>query len=168
MSSHLEFEEWVPFSVENVFGFFANPDNLPRLMPAASETKLTEVNRTRPPTATEIATEKAAGVGSTIVTSFRAVPFLPLRARWIARITEFEWNHHFSDVQDEGPFRTWHHRHEFVAQERNGVAGTLVRDVVDYEVGFSFVGVIVNVLFVRHQLEKTFAERQKTLPKLLK
>jgi ligand-binding SRPBCC domain-containing protein len=168
MASRLEFEQWVPFPIERVFAFFANPDNLPRLMPAARATKLTAVNRTPPPTAPHIVTDKAAGVGSTIVNSFRVVPFLPLRARWIARITEFEWNHHFSDVQDEGPFRSWHHRHEFVAQERNGVAGTLVRDVVDYEIGFSFVGMIVNALFVRRQLEKTFAERQKTLPKLLR
>lgn len=168
MASHLEFEEWVPFPIERVFAFFSNPENLPRIMPAASGTTLTAINRV-PPTTTESGTanDKAAGVGTTIATSFRVFPFLPVRARWIARITEFEWNHHFADVQDHGPFRNWHHRHEFLEQERNGVTGTLVRDQIDYEVGFSFVGAIANRLFVRRQMESTFTQRQQRLPQLL-
>ena len=48
-----------------------------------------------------------------------------------------------------------------------GVAGTLVRDVIDYEVGFGFVGEIVNALFVRRQMKDSFAQRQRVLPKLL-
>jgi ligand-binding SRPBCC domain-containing protein len=168
MPAHLEFEQWVPFPIEHVFAFFSNPENLPRIMPAATGTKLIALNRTPPPTLPSgIASDKAAGVGSTIVTSFRVFPLLPVRAQWIARITEFEWNHHFADVQDQGPFKTWHHRHEFVTQIRDGVAGTLVRDVIDYKVGFGFIGAIANALFIGRQMEKTFAQRQQTLPKLL-
>jgi ligand-binding SRPBCC domain-containing protein len=70
-------------------------------------------------------------------------------------------------VQDKGPFKSWHHRHEFGAQVRDGIAGTLVRDRIDYEVGFGFVGVIGNALFIRRQMENTFAQRQQTLPQLL-
>jgi ligand-binding SRPBCC domain-containing protein len=103
-----------------------------------------------------------------IVTSFRLFPILPLRAQWIARITEFEWNHYFADVQDKGPFKRWHHRHEFRAEAREGMAGTLVRDVIDYEVGFGFLGAIANALLVRRQMQTTFARRQQTLPALLK
>ena len=44
----------------------------------------------------------------------------------------------------------------------------MIRDVIDYEVGFGFLGVIANSLFVRRQLETTFAERQKKLPGLLR
>jgi ligand-binding SRPBCC domain-containing protein len=93
--------------------------------------------------------------------------FLPIRAQWIARITEFEWNHYFADVQDKGPFRSWHHRHEFLAETRAGVEGTLVRDVIDYEIGFGFLGEIANAIFVRRQMQNTFAQRQQILPKLL-
>ncbi len=168
MPDHLEFEQWVSFPIERVFAFFSNPENLPRIMPAASGTKLIALNRMPPPAApADTVSEEATGVGSTIVTSFRVFPPLPIRAQWIARITEFEWHHYFADVQDKGPFKSWHHRHEFVAQARGGVAGTLVRDVIDYEVGFSFVGAIANALFIRRQMENTFAKRQQTLPKLL-
>jgi len=161
MPHHLHFEQWVPFPLEHVFAFFSNPENLPRIMPAASSTRLIALNRMpAPPPPTGAAGDKAAGVGSTIVTSFRVFPLLPFRAQWIARITEFEWNHHFADVQDKGPFQRWHHRHEFRAETRDGVAGTLVRDTIDYEVGLGFLGAITNALFIRRQMQSTFARRQ--------
>jgi ligand-binding SRPBCC domain-containing protein len=169
VASHLQFEQWVPFPIEHVFAFFSNPENLPRIMPPASGTKLITVSRAPvPPPPPDSTGDKAAGVGSTIVTSFRLFPFLPVRAQWIARITEFEWNHYFADVQDKGPFKRWHHRHEFRAEAREGMAGTLVRDVIDYEVGFGFLGAIANALLVRRQMQTTFARRQQTLPALLK
>ncbi len=166
MTHHLQFEHWVPFPVERVFAFFSNPENLPRIMPPDSDTKIVQLHRLAPPPSGS-ADDKAAGVGSTIVTSFRIFPFLPVRAQWIARITEFEWNHSFADVQDKGPFKSWHHRHEFRVEEREGVAGTLVRDLIDYEVGFGFFGAIVNALFVRRQMQSTFTQRQRVLAKLL-
>lgn len=169
MLSHLEFEQWVPFPRQRVFAFFSNPENLPRIMPAASGTKLIAVNRMPPPPPPSgTVGDRSAGIGSTIVTSFRVFPLLPIRMKWVARITEFEWNHHFADVQDKGPFKSWHHRHGFAAETRAGIAGTLVKDVIDYEVGFSFVGAMANALFVRRQMENTFAQRQQTLPQLLR
>jgi ligand-binding SRPBCC domain-containing protein len=165
---HLEFEQWVPFPLERVFAFFSNPENLPRIMPASSGTKLSALNRKpAPPPPPGIPGDKAAGVGSTIVTSFRVFPFLPARARWIARITEFERNRYFADVLDKGPFKSWHHRHEFHVETRGGIAGTLVRDVIDYEVGFGFLGTIADAFFVRRQMQSTFAQRQQTLRNLL-
>jgi hypothetical protein len=47
------------------------------------------------------------------------------------------------------------------------VIGTLVRDGIDYEVGFGFLGTLANELLVRRKMERTFAERQQTLPRLL-
>jgi ligand-binding SRPBCC domain-containing protein len=168
MSHHLEFEQWVPFPAERVFAFFSNPENLPLIMPAASGTKIIGLNRAAAPSPPAgLSSEKTAGVGTTFVTSFRVLPFLPLRRQWIARITEFEWNHHFTDVQDKGPFQLWNHRHEFERVVRQNVEGTLIRDVINYEIGFGFIGSIANAAFVRRQMERTFAERQRKLPDLL-
>jgi ligand-binding SRPBCC domain-containing protein len=86
--------------------------------------------------------DKAMGVDSNMVTSFRVFPDLPIRAQWIARITEFGWHHFFAGQQDGYPFKSWHHRHEFAAETRAGVAGTLVSDGIDCEVGFSVIGPI--------------------------
>ena len=168
MSARLEFEQWVPFSVDRVFDFFSNPENLPGIMPAASGTQLIELHRVAPPVVAPFANEKAAGAGSTIATSFRILPLLPFRKRWTARITEFEWNHHFADVQEKGPFKHWHHRHEFVASVQQGIEGTLIRDIIDYEVGLGALGWLADTLFVRPEMKRTFAERQRRLPELLR
>ena len=101
------------------------------------------------------------------MTSFRLLPFVPLRAHWIARITEFEWNHYFADIQEKGPFKRWHHRHEFLPETRNGASGTIVRDVIEYEGGFGLIGAIANSIFVERQMRSTFAQRQRILPQLL-
>jgi ligand-binding SRPBCC domain-containing protein len=166
--NHIEFEQWVPFPIAQVFAFFSNPQNLPRIMPAASGTRIIRLNRVAPPTFEGAASDVAAGVGSVIVTSFRVFPPLPLRAQSIARITGFEWNRHFADVQDKGPFRSWHHRHQFAAETRAGITGTLVRDIVEYEVGFGILGEAADRLFVRRQMQQTFLSRQSVLESLLR
>jgi ligand-binding SRPBCC domain-containing protein len=168
LPAQLQFDNWIPFPLPQVFGFFSNPENLPRIMPAATGTRLDELHLVPPPVSPDsFAFSRAAGIGTVIVTSFRLFPFLPMRVQWAARITEFEWNHHFADVQQRGPFRQWHHRHEFLAETRNGVSGTLVRDVLEYEVGFGALGLLANALFVEHQVRATFAQRQRALLGLL-
>ena len=107
-------------------------------------------------------------MGTTIATSFRVLPLLPVRARWIARIIEFEWNRYFADVQATGPFKSWHHRHEFEAAIQQGTGGTLIRDVIDYEVGLGIIGSMANALFVRRQIAGVFAERQRKIADLLR
>jgi ligand-binding SRPBCC domain-containing protein len=168
MTTRLQFEDWVPFPVPRVFAFFSDPGNLPRIMPAATQTTISELRLVPPPPSQgSVASSHAAGAGTVIVTSFRLFSFLPLRAQWIARITEFEWNHHFADVQQRGPFKRWHHRHEFQAETRKGVSGTAVRDVIEYDVGYGRLGKIANSLFIERQMRQTFADRQKVLPELL-
>ncbi len=137
-------------------------------MPPRTGTELVGLKLVPPPGTEDELTERTAlaGVGSEIVTSFRLLPFLPFRARWTALITEFEWNHHFADVQKQGPFRSFHHRHELREETRNQVRGTVVRDVIEYDVGFGWLGELAQRLVVRRQLEGTFAYRQGALAKL--
>jgi hypothetical protein len=109
---------------------------------------------------------ESAGVGSTIATSFRVFPFLPFRAQWIARTTEFEWNSYFADVQDRGRSSVDTTGTGLSGKARMAWSGPLVRDGVDYD-GFAILGSIADALFVRRQRERTIAEQQKTLPALL-
>jgi ligand-binding SRPBCC domain-containing protein len=172
MIHRVEFEQWVPVATEKVFLFFSNPNNLPRIMPPGTGTKLAALRLVPPPTVPggQQAIPKddsLAGVGSEIVTSFRLFPFLPFRAQWIALVTEFEWNHHFADIQKKGPFKRFHHRHEFSRETRNSVTGTMVRDVIEYDAGFGVLGDLAQKLFIGPNLQRTFAHRQKMLEKLL-
>ena len=162
----IQFEQWIAVPLDKVFLFFANPQNLPRIMPPSTGTRLTKLTLKPPPlNATVSDTSALAGVGSEIDTSFRLLPFLPIRAGWTALITEFEWNHHFADIQKRGPFRSFHHRHEFVVEERSQM-GTLIRDIIDFEVGYGILGSIAQEVFVRRELERTFAYRQNALSRV--
>ncbi|MGA8150620.1 MAG: SRPBCC family protein [Terriglobales bacterium] len=165
--SRAQFTQWLPVAIEKAFLFFADPENLPRIMPPELETKLLDLRLAPLKENPTTNPGRLAGVGSEIVTSFRLLPWLPFRARSTALITELEWNHHFADIQKKGPFHKFHHRHEFEVRMRDGVAGTIVRDVIEYEVGFGFLGTGAEKLFVAHQLQHTFEYRQATLLKLL-
>ena len=164
----IQFEQWVAVPVEQVFRFFSNPNNLPRIMPPGRRTRLVRLSLPRSTASPQGSADHPglAGVGSEIVTSFRIFPWLPWRAEWVAQVVGFEWNHHFADVQKKGPFKSFHHRHEFAAVRRNGVNGTIVRDVIRYG-GFGIFGKWAQNLLLIRKLKQTFEYRQTTLEKLL-
>ena len=141
-------------------------------MPPETRAKLTAVRLVPPPsgpTGQSVLTNRdsLAGVGSEIVTSFRLLPFLPYRAQWIALITEFEWNHHFTDIQKKGPFKRFQHRHEFSVETRTSSRGTMVRDVIEYAPGFGVLGDVAQRLFIAPSFKRIFGHRQRMFEKLL-
>lgn len=156
-------EQWVPFPLPDVFRFFADPRNLPRIMPAWMDIKLERLDVVPPPGLTAV----FAGIGSELEASYRAIPFLPLRVRSVAIITDFRLNQYFEDAQGKGPFQSWHHRHEFAEEMRNGIVGTIVRDRIAYDAGFGVVGSWGQRFTIAPQLQRTFDHRQRVLPGLL-
>ena len=79
--------------------------------------------------------------------SLRGLPM-----RWRTRITEFDPPHHFSDVQERGPYRLWDHRHTFSPE--NG--GTRLGDRVRYRLPLN-----INLLhpLIRADLRRIFTFR---------
>jgi len=53
MIHRIQFEQLVPDSIEKVFRFFADPNDLPRIMPPKTGTELTALRLLPPPTAAE-------------------------------------------------------------------------------------------------------------------
>ena len=132
MRHHFEQEFWAPYPIEQVFGFFADPENLPRIMPSGQKARIESAKLTTPADMPHVP-HTVAGEGSELLISFRPIPFVPIRQTWRARIEEFVYLSHFCDVQMMGPFKSWRHCHR-VRSERHGDAqGTVVRDEVDYE-----------------------------------
>jgi ligand-binding SRPBCC domain-containing protein len=171
MVQHFESSQWVPFPVELVFAFFANPHNLTPLMPPEVQARIEDMRITPPPPRpvpadpTRRFQSLAAGSGSEILISFKPVKFLP-RVSWIARIVEFEWNSHFIDEMIRGPFHTFRHRHGIVYEVENGQEGTRVTDSVDFEIPRGIpAGLAAHTVW--KQLEQSFAFRQKRLPEIL-
>jgi ligand-binding SRPBCC domain-containing protein len=86
-----------------------------------------------------------------------------LPVRWTSRIEEWEPGRGFVDRQLRGPYRLWHHRHTFTAQD----GGTVVGDVVDYALPLGRLGELAHPLFVRRDLDRIFAYRQRAVEQAL-
>ena len=138
-------ELWLPRPREEVFAFFGEARNLQAITPPF-------LNFT---VLTPAPIEMRAG---TLIDYKLRVRGIPLR--WRTLIREWEPPFRFVDEQLRGPYRQWIHEHTFT--EHDG--GTLARDVVRYSV---FGGALVNRLFVRGDVEKIFAYREKRLKELL-
>ena len=140
MRQHFATEQWLPFPRPLVFRFFADPRNLPPLMPAWQRARIDEVVLIPAATpSSSLATEEeagrpeiAAGNGTRLLITARGGPCLPFRLAWHARIESFSWFEHFCDVQDKGPFHFWRHCHSVHDETRDEVQGTVVRDEVEY------------------------------------
>lgn len=161
-------EQWLPFPVPVVFAFFANPKNLPPLMPAWQQARIDELHLIAPPAPPPGSPVKlGTGVGTTMVLSFRAVPLLPLRLRWHALIPEFTWNDHFCDLQTAGPFRYWRHCHSVRAETHEGREGSVVCDQVEYELPGGRLGDLANLFGGRLQMRYIFGYRHRKTSELL-
>jgi ligand-binding SRPBCC domain-containing protein len=173
MPQNLTTSQWVPYPVELVFAFFANPGNLPHLAPKWQKARL-ESSRLIAPPPRPVAPDPAlryqspaAGAGSELVVSFRTLHTLPIRLTWLARITEFAWNSHFCDEQLNGPFASWHHTHRIASANQDGADGTRVTDEVEYALPLGPLGALAQSLVVRRQLNTMFAYRQRRLEEIL-
>lgn len=159
-------EQHIPYPLETAFAFFADPVNLPRLMPPWQDARIdtaTFVPPPSPPLAFPGSDRIRAGSGSRITITIRPVPFSPIRLPWVARIEDFRWLEGFCDVQLRGPFKYWRHCHNLTATP----TGTRLTDAVEYEPPLGPLGAIANALFLRHQLAATFNYRHRRTLQLL-
>jgi ligand-binding SRPBCC domain-containing protein len=159
-------EQFLPYPLETVFCFFADPANLPRLMPGWQDARIADATYIFPPPPPyEFPGCDAiiAGSGTRLTLAVRPFPTSPVRLRWDALIEDFRWLEGFCDVQVRGPFRRWRHCHSVTAEG----SGTLLRDTVEYELPFGFVGQMANLLFVRRQIGSIFRFRQRRTLELL-
>jgi ligand-binding SRPBCC domain-containing protein len=169
MSQRFEAEQWIAAPLPQVFAFFADPHNLPRIMPPSQGARLLKLNLVRPRLPAEEITrdaERLASVGTEIVFKFRAIPHLPLHEKWTALITDFSLNQCFRDTQKQGPFRRWVHTHSFEAKIVDGREGTLIHDVVGYEVGFGVIGIFLEKAMFQRMMRSMFEYRKHALEKI--
>lgn len=83
----------------------------------------------------------------------------PLSTSWTAEHTWAEVGKGFEDVQMQGPFRRWKHRHLF---ESVGENRCLLRDSIDYEIPMGFLGRWLAGKTIERSLERTFEYRHRT------
>ena len=127
---------------ERVFAFHELPDALRRLTPPWESAQIVEP-------ASDIK------VGSRAIIQTRILGLFP--ARWVAQHTAYDPPHMFEDVQVEGPFRRWRHRHIIKAHP----AGAVLRDEIEYEPPLGFIGQLAAPLIIVPRLEKVFEYRHR-------
>ena len=147
--SNFEFES--PFAVppEQLYEWHARPGAFGRLLP---------------PWQSAGSVKPASKIANGTRTSF-ALAKGPFRFRWVAEHRNVEVGRRFTDVQVEGPFRSWEHVHDF--QPRNGAASTL-SDRIEYQLPMGSLGRAVAGSSLRADLERTFRYRHEVISEDLK
>ena len=141
----LEQQQTLPVTLDEAWGFFSSPANLEKITPADIGFEITS-----PPEAKMYA-------GQIITYRVKLAPLV--RLTWVTEIKAVAEGHSFVDEQRFGPYKFWHHRHQFEAVP----GGVLMRDKVHYALPCGPFGALAHRLFVRRKLEWIFASRQQIL-----
>lgn len=89
-------------------------------------------------------------------------PLLGIKMKWQTEIIKVDFQKSFIDFQKKGPYKLWHHHHEFIPNEK----GVLMKDTINYELPMGFLGDIAHSLFVKKKLEYIFNYRFTVLEKM--
>ena len=143
----LEHAQRVPRPRAEVFPFFADARNLARLTPPFMNF--------------HILTQGDIPMAPGTLIDYR-IGLFGIPMKWRTLIEAFEAPSRFVDTQLKGPYKKWHHTHEFHEIE----GGTLLTDRVLYDVGFGPLGGMARALFVKRTLGKIFSYREKTIQEL--
>jgi ligand-binding SRPBCC domain-containing protein len=143
----LRLEQTVRAGLDEVFEFFSQARNLEVLTPSWLRF--------------EVLTPEPVDMHDGTLIDYRLrLHGLPLR--WRSRIELWEPGRAFVDRQVRGPYRLWHHRHEF----ETTAAGTLVRDIVHYALPLGPLGQIAHRLVVAGDLRRIFDFRRDAVVRM--
>ena len=144
----VKIEQWVPQSINKTFTFFKEAKNLQKLTPDFLKFKI--LSQSTP--------EIQNGTKFTYRLSIHGIP-----VTWQSKISDWNPESNFSDIQLKGPYSHWYHTHNF--EEKNG--GTLIKDYVQYKVPFGVLGDLIIGSFIKKDLEAIFSYRIKTIDTLM-
>ena len=139
-------EIWINKDIEYVFNFYKEAKNLEKITPKNMKFKILNMS-------TENIEE-----GTIINYKLKIKGF---NIKWRTLIEKFIENEYFIDVQLNGPYKYWKHTH-FFEKIANGI---LVRDLVKYELPFSFISNKIFAKMVRKDLDKIFNYRKEIVSK---
>ncbi len=142
---HLQTEQKIEKSQDELFRFFSDAHNLAKITPPWLNFQML----------TPAPIEMQVGTLIDYRLKLRGIPL-----RWQSEITVWNLPHLFVDEQRRGPYRRWIHRHTFVPVPD----GTLIKDEVEYAV---LGGSLVQKFFVAPDIEKIFAYRSTKLKELV-
>lgn len=144
----LEREQVIPRPLDEVFDFYAAARNLERITPGWL--------------GFHVATPEPIRMQQGTLIEYK-LRLHGIPVRWLTRIELWEQNHAFVDRQLRGPYKLWHHLHEFEPVD----GGTLVRDRVDYALPLGPLGEAAHLAFVERDLRRIFDFRRSAAAAIL-
>lgn len=140
----LEREQWVPRTPDEVFPFFGDAHNLEELTPGFLRFRIEKVSTPE------------VGAGTLIDYRLRlhGVP-----VRWRTLIESWQPQESFVDTQIRGPYRLWHHTHEFEPWQ----GGTILRDRVRYQLPLGALGDLAAGWLVERDVATIFDYRREQI-----
>lgn len=148
MKYQLYREQQLYCDIETAWDFFSSPTNLSKITPK-------DMGFT-------VLSDYSEQIAEGMIIDYTVSPLLKVPLKWRTRITHVAPNKSFTDFQEKGPYKYWSHFHEFIPNKD----GVLMKDTVDYELPFGFLGKMAHLLFVKKKLKDIFDFRYGVLEKL--
>lgn len=143
--AHFEYSSIVPAPRPEAFSYVSNLNSLPEIMSLDYKIEaISPVGKLKKGAEYEI---KITRYGISVV--------------WGIVIEEIAENDFVRDRQSHGPFSLWIHTQKF---EDHG-QGTLLTDLIEYDVPFGLLGKLADDLFVRRDLNMIFKHRHDRIAK---
>ena len=143
-------EQRLEKSVDEVWKFLSNPENLSRITPEEMDFKIVNMS---------IKNQTYAGQ----LISYRIGLFPGVRLNWLTEITHVNAPDYFVDEQRFGPYSFWHHQH-ILQEDEDGV--TMI-DEVNYAIPFGLIGQFIHWIFIKKKLNSIFNYRSDIIKKYL-
>jgi ligand-binding SRPBCC domain-containing protein len=145
---HFTKSVFIRATVEKVFDFHLDPQNLARIAPPATKTELVS------------STENPLQLGSHVVVRSVQAGIVVLIE---AEVVVLDAPRHLEDKQIRGPFKKWIHSHTFEARE----GGMQLTDDVEYELPMGGLGSLVMGRTVARELDANFDFRHQATKRML-
>ena len=140
----------LPISKEEAWEFLSSPKNLQKIMPEDMGFQIIS------------GADKKMYAGQII--QYKVTPLPGFNTKWVTEITQVNQPNYFVDIQLDGPYKLWHHKH-FIHSIDGGVE---IEDIVHYAVPFGILGRLLHPIIIRPKLEEIFANRVNKMNQLFK
>lgn len=143
----LKTEQVLPITIKTAWEFFSDPENLETLTPKDLSF---EITKDELPEIYE---------GQIVTYRIGILPFI--KSNWVTEITHAKQYNYFIDEQRFGPYKMWHHRHQFIDLDGE----VLMFDEVNFKLPYGILGRMVSPL-IKKKLSSIFAYRYAKLNEL--
>lgn len=141
----------IPKSLDEVWEFFLDPNNLNSITP--SEFRFRFISNIK----------NIDEMYEGMIIKYKVSPFKGIRLNWVTEITKVVKLSYFVDEQRIGPYKMWHHEHHFI--KINDTTTEMI-DILNYKVGKGIFGTIINKILVENKINWIFEYRRKAIEEL--